>query len=336
MAAPALSTCGRRNRDPALCDVPAARPPRSTGWFPLPIGSTAELLHASATPVLSPARPAKDLCQIGRRTPHHQGRDGIMLRRRQRTRAVVNPTLVEGDMRYWRMQPDARLLPWVLCYYLVEPTSGTPLSPSGQQLLLPDGHSELVFQLEAPFERWVVGEPAKRAVMKSSYLIGGRFRSVLTRNLGRVRVAGVKLDSRLLHAIIRMPLSEFRDSTLALDELDTAALLDLDDEVKNARSAEQVKGLLDRFFLWALGCQWPGEPAIDGLLQRIHLSRGSLSIMQWTRNEHINSRTLERRFCAWMGMTPKQYSRIVRFKHSYHRFVLPDAGALGTHLDAYY
>ena len=259
-----------------------------------------------------------------------------MIRRRQKMRAVVIPTLVEGDMRYWRMQPDVRLLPWVHCYYLVEPTGGTPLSRSGQQLLLPDGHSELVFKLEAPFERWAVDEPGKPVVMGSSYLIGGRFRSVVTRNLGRVRVAGVKLDSRLLHAIIRMPLSEFRDSTLALDELDMPALLDLDDQVKSARSAEQVKGRLDRFFLRALGCKWPGEPAIDGLLQRIHLSRGTLSIMQWTRNEHINSRTLERRFCACMGMTPKQYSRIVRFKHSYHRFVLADAGELGTHLDAYY
>lgn len=251
-------------------------------------------------------------------------------------RAVVDPTLVEGDMRYWRMQPDARLLPWVLCYYLVEPTAAAPISQSGQELLLPDGYSELVFKLDAPFERWVVGEPGNRSVMRSSYLIGGRFRSVLTRNLGRVRVAGVKLDSRLLHAIIRMPLSKFRDSTLPLDALDTPALLDLDDEVKSARSAEQIKGRLDRFFLRSLGCKWPGEPAIDGLLQRIHLSRGALSIMQWARTEHINSRTLERRFCACMGMTPKQYSRIVRFKHSYYRLVLAHPGEPGAHLDAYY
>ncbi len=248
----------------------------------------------------------------------------------------MKPTLVEGDMRYWRMQPDARLLPWVLCYYLVEPIAGTPLSLSGQQLLLPDGQSELVFALEAPFERWAVDEPGKCAVMRSSYLIGGRFRSVFTRTMGRVRVAGVKLDSRLLHAIIRMPLSEFRDSTLELDELTMPALRDLDDEVKSASSAEQVKARMDRFFLRTLGCQWPGEPAVDGLLRQIHLSRGTLSIMQWARNEHINSRTLERRFCAYMGMTPKQYSRIVRFKHSYHRLVLADAADLGMHLDAYY
>ncbi len=66
----------------------------------------------------------------------------------------MNPTLVEGDMRYWRMQPDARLLPWVLCYYLVEPTAAAPISHNGQELLLPDGYSELVFKLDAPFERW--------------------------------------------------------------------------------------------------------------------------------------------------------------------------------------
>ena len=58
--------------------------------------------------------------------------------------------------------------------------------------------------------------------------------------------------------------------------------------------------------------------------------------MQWTRTERINSRTLERRFCACMGMTPKQYARIVRFKHSYHQLVLADTGKLTVHLDGYY
>lgn len=50
-------------------------------------------------------------------------------------------------MRYWRLRPDARLLPWVHCYFVVEDT-GTGLAGHAAcepELLLPDGHSEIVF-----------------------------------------------------------------------------------------------------------------------------------------------------------------------------------------------
>jgi len=241
------------------------------------------------------------------------------------------------------MQPDERLRPWVFCYFLVEPTGQTPpgerVPPDNQQqLLLPDGYSEIVFNLDAAFERWAIGQPDQRAVMSSSYLIGGRSHSVLTRNRGAVRLAGAKLDSRLLRAIVGMPLSEFRDSTLTLSEVGARPLLDLDESVQSARWPEDIKTNLDRFFLRALCRSSPGDPMVGALLQRIHRSRGTLSIMKWLRAEHIDSRTLERRFCAYMGMMPKQYARVVRFKHSYRGLMVAEPGtaARGTHLDPYY
>ena len=255
----------------------------------------------------------------------------------------MTPTLARGDMRYWRMQPDERLRPWVICYFLVEPTRQTPpgecvLAGNQQQLLLPDGYSEIVFKLDAAFERWALGKPDRRAVMSASYLIGGRSHSVLTRNLGAVRLAGAKLDSRLLRAVVGMPLSEFRDSTLTLSEVGARPLLDLDDSIQRARCPEDIKTDLDRFFLRALRRSSPEDPMVGALLQRIHLSRGTLSIMKWLRAEHIDSRTLERRFCTYMGMMPKQYARVVRFKHSYHGLMVTEPGtaARRMYLDSYY
>lgn len=255
----------------------------------------------------------------------------------------MTPTLVRDDMRYWRMQPDERLRPWVICYFLVEPTGQTPSHERApperqQQLLLPDGYSEIVFRLDAAFERWAIGQSDKRAVMSSSYLIGGRSHSVLTRNLGAVRLAGAKLDSRLLRAVIGMSLSEFRDSTLTLSEVGAKPLLDLDESIQSARRPEDIKTHLDRFFLRALYRSPPEDRMVGELLRRIHLSRGTLPIMKWLHAERIDSRTLERRFCTYMGMMPKQYARVVRFKHSYRCLMAAEPGTAGrrTYLDPYY
>ena len=245
-------------------------------------------------------------------------------------------------MRYWRLTPDARLRPWVLCYFVVEPGAETRMyerTPTGdQQLLLPDGYSELVFRRKGVFERWAVGDATQRSVMSSSYLIGGRSHSVITSNLSSLQLAGAKLDPRLLRAIIGTPLSEFRDAPLALSELNSRVLLDLDDAVLNARSPEEVKGRLDHFFLHALRDLEPADRMLSELLHRIRLNRGALSIMEWARAVHIDARTLERHFCACMGMIPKQYARIVRFKHSYHHLMFGESRrrAPGTHLDGFY
>jgi AraC-like DNA-binding protein len=248
--------------------------------------------------------------------------------------------MAREDMNYWRLEPDARLRPWILCYWMVEPTPGEalrgPAPADTHQVLIPDGHSELVFRLAGSFTRWRIDEPAKRLQMCESYLIGGRAHSVLAHSTGGLRLAGVKLDPRAARALIRMPLAEFRDNTVSCADLGCKALLDLEDAVANVSSPAMLGRLFDTFFLRQLTDEILDECAIHALVQRIRATRGAQSILQWANAHGIDPRTLERRFIAAMGMTPKQYARVVRFKHSYRRLTSARPEERMTHLDDYY
>lgn len=252
----------------------------------------------------------------------------------------MTPTMAREDMNYWRLEPAAPLRPWILCYWMVEPTAvrnaSRTSSADAHQVLIPDGHSELVFRLAGTFTRWRIDEPDKRTQMCASYLIGGRAHSVLAHSTGGLRLAGVKLDPRAARALIRMPLAEFRDNTVACADLGCKALTDLEDAVANARSPAMLASVFDGFFLRRLTDEVLDEPSIHSLVQRIRATRGSQSIMQWANEHGIDSRTLERRFVARMGMTPKQYARIVRFKHSYRGLTTRQPDGRKTHLDPYY
>jgi AraC-like DNA-binding protein len=252
----------------------------------------------------------------------------------------MKPTMNRDGMWYWLLQPDKRLRPWIICYYLVEsrPASETAASSPVDrfQLLIPDGHSEVVFRLAGSFERWRIDEPAERTLMDRSYVIGGRAHSVLTESRGGLRLAGVKLHPCALRAVLEMPLFDFRDTTVTLADLGERALLDLEDAVAGTESADSLARVLDRFFLRRLRHATLEEPLIQGLVQRIRLSRGSQSILQWARDHRVDSRTLERRFIAGMGMTPKQYARIVRFKQSYYHLLSGSPPGSRDHLEPYY
>jgi AraC-like DNA-binding protein len=239
-------------------------------------------------------------------------------------------------MRYWRLRPDARLRPWIQCYWMVEPDSETATDPDKLQLLIPDGHSEIVFRLAGSFTRWSIDEPDKRAQMAASYVIGGRSKSVLTRSTGGLRLAGVKLNPRALRALIGMPLSEFRDTTVACADLGVTALSDLEEKIANLRIVDQLASVFDQFFLRRVTDRVGEENAASHLLERIRATRGSQSILQWAREHRVDPRTLERRFIAQMGMAPKQFARIERFKHSYHRLGTQQSGKRRTYLEHYY
>lgn len=251
----------------------------------------------------------------------------------------MNPTLERADLRYWRIDPDPLLRPEVVCYFVaLPPAAGVLAPPRAAELLLPDGYSEMVFSLSNRFERFAVGESRPREEVQASYLIGGRSHSVLTRALGDLRLIGVKLESQALRNLIRTPLSEFRDATLSLRDLNHAGLLDLEDALANSHCVERIAAQLDLFFLQRRASLQCADTLVSRLIQRIRARAGDVRIREWLRAMSLDPRHFERRFCACTGMTPKRFARIARFNRSYAHLVRGQArqGALGAHLDDYY
>jgi len=208
------------------------------------------------------------------------------------------PTLTCREMRYWLMKPDPRLRSRVYCYYLAHPVPvgewDAAAAYKAEELLIPDGHSEIVFNLGGAFERRVAQGATPASVMRESYVIGGRSQSVLTRDLNRVTVAGVKLDPRLLHALIRAPLGDFGEDTVSLSDLGNRALMDLEQAVaQESNCASRLATVLDQFFLRSLADVSPSSARIDALVREIHAHRDMLSILEWIRGHGFDPRNIK-------------------------------------------
>jgi len=232
-------------------------------------------------------------------------------------------------MNYWRIAPDPRLRAFVACYWIMD---GARTAAPSEELMLPDGQSEIVFyRARGEFERWALGARDRTQRMSGSYLIGGRTRTVGTRSDGALKLAGVKLDSRFLRALIRAPLADFRDTTLSFADLGDPAMLALEAAVSEARSPQRIAALLDHHLLGVSRDFRTRHTVSDALLHRIVLDHGTTPILEWARHHRVDPRTLERGFGASFGMTPKQFARVTRFKHVWRRI-----GAGTVSLDGFY
>lgn len=221
-------------------------------------------------------------------------------------------------MSYWLLQPDPALRSEVKSYFV---TDVTERSCDKLELHMPDGYAEIVFVFGAGYERHALDSSSSVANMRHSYVIGGRSRSIVTRDKGRIRVIGVKLEPGSLRGLIGSPLTDLRDCTADLRDVNDRGLLAMEDALAGASGVREIRARLDRFLLDRRSAMRPRNPLVERLMNRIRIERGCTSLTRTAEEYGVDPRTMERHFIAWSGMSAKAYCRIVRFKLAYHAFL---------------
>ncbi|SMG15009.1 helix-turn-helix transcriptional regulator [Arenibacter troitsensis] len=70
---------------------------------------------------------------------------------------------------------------------------------------------------------------------------------------------------------------------------------------------------LNQYFLDRIKCK---ENQLQSIISDIHSSNGKLSISEISKRNHITVRQLERKFKSQIGLSPKEYSNIIRFQNA--------------------
>lgn len=70
---------------------------------------------------------------------------------------------------------------------------------------------------------------------------------------------------------------------------------------------------LNQYFLDRIKCK---ENQLQSIISDIHSSNGKLSISELSKRNHITVRQLERKFKSQIGLSPKEYSNIIRFQNA--------------------
>jgi AraC-like DNA-binding protein len=191
-------------------------------------------------------------------------------------------------MAYAEIEPAEALRPWVECFWTRrEEESG------GENRVLPDGCADLVFDLTGG-EAMAVGTMTRPLVVPSGGdLLGVRFRP------GRAA------------AFLRIPLAEITDAQVSLGDL-----------WRNACGGQailpvQTGGiaclpLLEAELLRRLAPD--RDPRVDGAIRRIVATGGAERVETVAREIGISRQHLARQFLHHVGVSPKTFARVVRFR----------------------
>ncbi|ACU58808.1 AraC family transcriptional regulator [Chitinophaga pinensis] len=199
-------------------------------------------------------------------------------------------------MSYCQFKPHPDLLPYIDAYWVVEGHQAQYI----QSNILPDGCIDLILNLKDDY-RAKTGELAMAA--GKAYLVGTMTTYKTSFISPDNKLVGIRFKPAGFSTFYRFAsLSEITDATI---EFDAALSPDLH------KTAQHFLAYLNRFFLQRLQ---PPKHALAAIIQDVERSKGQVAISALAARNHITTRQLERNFQRYIGVSPKEFTNIVRFR----------------------
>lgn len=195
--------------------------------------------------------------------------------------------------RYREFQPPLRLQPFVECFWAVEPGRPLPEYP-----VLPDGCADIVYSPSMSRELQLVGVMTRAR----KFALSGRFEF------------GVRFRPGMSSVFLPVPGVDTTDQAIALSDIGCAAARGLADRMAEAQSPAACAGIIETLLR---------DPRETSLVQRLCAAivrrAGLVRMDDLALQAGLSARQLRRLFLEQVGLSPKLFCRIIRFRGSLAR-----------------
>jgi AraC-like DNA-binding protein len=135
----------------------------------------------------------------------------------------------------------------------------------------------------------------------------------------QTRVLGIRLTPAGAYALFARPMHELACLTVDLEDLTGSAARELADECHTAQSSEECLHAAAAWVQARFERAVRLDPGIAWLLGEIQRHRGAVSIGALRGRTGYSKTRLAATFQQQVGVTPKQFARVIRFNHALKR-----------------
>lgn len=206
-------------------------------------------------------------------------------------------------MKYQEIIPNQYLQPYVQYFWVLEDLDNDSMIHNFK--VIPDGVPTLIYQD-------VLGCPIDQKSNSSSPLyIYGQFNKHTDQKIkGRFRIIGVYLKPTALKALFNIDALEFKNRNIALDDLVSNSIKE---QLVNAITVDEKIHILSSFLLTRVEVVKYNNDKVE---YASSLLKNGMSLRDVQLDMNISERSLERMFNTHIGLSPKSFSRIMRFQSS--------------------
>ncbi len=154
---------------------------------------------------------------------------------------------------------------------------------------------------------------------------------------GKHKMIGIRFKPGGITAFTRIPINEFTDSSVDISLAETLFDDRFYEELQEKEETNQQLQYINDYLLNKYATLYLVDKQVLTTVNLITKSHGKVPIKQLLEQVCLCQRQFERRFKASIGISPKMFSRIVRFNHTRHQLqTRPRQSLLDTAIDCGY
>jgi AraC-like DNA-binding protein len=213
---------------------------------------------------------------------------------------------------YVEFLPRPDLAHIVKCVWNYESAAGE--TEGRPERIVPDGNPELVVHYGHPFSEFTPEN--RKQIQPRVFLMGQMTRPLaLDSSHGAPGIMGVRFHPAGVRHMIGAAMNELTDQHLKFADIAPAATAALVDEVASAPNAAARAGAMQRFVADRAADHARFQDAHVGRwTSRLARTGGGMSVTDLAREADLSPRQLERRFRDQVGISPRLYANVVRFR----------------------
>lgn len=211
-------------------------------------------------------------------------------------------------MEFHQYSPHPRLAGHVECYWHLRtgPCAGTP-----PERVLPDGCMELILNLRTPFCQADQAGCYQR--QPTAFLVGQITRFVLLRATAEAEVLAVRFKPGGAHALFGIDMHELTDRCVPLDQIGSP-WMDLSARVGGCKTIAAALREIESTLGQRLAVSSTHGRRINAVLGILREAESPARISIVAREVGVSPRQLERTFLREVGVGPKHFARLLRFR----------------------
>lgn len=148
------------------------------------------------------------------------------------------------------------------------------------------------------------------------FLYGATTRHSQIQLNGQFKTTGVFFNPLVLKTVFDLDASALTDDCIDATEIVNAGNYRLLEQLLNSTSGQQHVDILASFIQAGMQKELPAQDRVQYAVNKILAAKGNISIEELTREVNVTERSLERAFKTFVGVNPKLFIRISRFREA--------------------
>ena len=187
-------------------------------------------------------------------------------------------------------------------------------TPQFSMRILPDSCVEMVIHYSRPLE--TTFSNGKRGLQPLTFVVAQMKSFIELAPSGPFGFMSIRFSAQGAYHFFGIPMKEIVNGIVDLNELWKSLADEMTDRVQSATNGADRSSLIQKHLLLQLRRNGQVDKAVDYSLNELYRSNGQLSIEQLAAKTGLSNRQLIRRFDQKVGMSPKEFSTIIRFIHA--------------------